>query len=112
MKNKSRYDSNRQLSGRLTFHEDGQVVQSDTTGIQREGEIALDFNISDDSYNVVLKRDSVGSFVGEFRPKSDRLIGLVNCRAYLGTGNTQVSMGNWTEEGRTYFWFAKLEVIR
>jgi hypothetical protein len=97
------------LTGTIAFHTDNKVDQAPISAIQREkGEIALDFNMFDDLYTVILRCETPDRLRGEFVRKNDRLTGSVSCDIYRGAKNRQVLMGHWTEEGRTLFWFAQL----
>jgi hypothetical protein len=97
------------LTGTIAFHTDNRVDQAPITGIQREeGQMALDFNMFDDLYTVVLQCETPDRLRGEFVRKNDRLTGPVTCDVYRGAKDSQVLMGNWTEESRTLFWFAQL----
>jgi hypothetical protein len=100
------------LTGTITFRIEDRFEQAHTTGIQREkGEIALDFKMDDDCYTVVLRRVRPDSLAGEFVRKSHRTTGHATCDVYRGTKGKQVLMGNGTEEGFTYFWFAQLAPV-
>jgi hypothetical protein len=100
------------LTGIITFRIEDRFEQAHTTGIQRdEGEMGLDFKMQDDWYTVVLRRVQPGSLAGEFVRRSDRTTGHVKCDVYRGTKGKQMLVGNWTEEGFTYFWFAQLAPV-
>jgi hypothetical protein len=62
----------------------------------------------DDCYIVTLQCETPDRLRGDFVRKTDMLRGPVTCDVYRGAKDRQVLMGNWTEEGRTLFWFAQL----
>jgi hypothetical protein len=94
------------LTGTIIFCDQDGTHVSACAAIEREGEIAFDFEMLGYRYSATVSKQLDG-YAGQFARKNEPTTGRVKCELYTN-GEKRALIGNWVEDGQNLYWIARL----